>query len=260
MSFFDTTKDMLQEKVSGYGKTYLEHKDEVMKQKAENKKEKEARKLEKFASEIDALPLDQKQELFNQISKEVNGAIVKDFSELEYDCLEDAKKRESTPREREMTTDSATAYLWAHALGFSLPMGVLMTYFAHNTMDGFTGMVASVVLGFGIGAINGVNYKNKTITNKIADAKTKKHLSAQQKNIDKAKLLAQKMSIINDSIASELENIDDVDKNAVTYTNTQRIKNANISIADMQFLNDTLTKDFKDACKKQPAKSDEMER
>lgn len=260
MSLFDTTKDMIQEKLSGYGKTWIEHKDEAIKQKAEKEKTKEIKKLEKFAIKIDALPMDKKQDLFNQINKEVNDAIVKDFSELEYDCLEDAKKRESTPRKREMTTDSANAYLWAHALGFSLSMGALMTYFAHNTMDAFMGMVAGIALGFGIGAINGENYKNKTITNKIIDAKTKRHLSAQQKNIDKAKLLANKMSIVNGSIAGELENLDGIDKEAVTYTNIQRIKNADSSIADMQFLNDTLTKDFKNACKKQNADIDEMER
>ncbi len=258
MDFFDTTKEMLHEKVSSYGKTWTEHKEEAMKQKAENKREKQERKLEKFAEEISKLPLADRQVLFNQINKEVNEAIVKDFSELEYDCLEDLKKREKTPRTRELNSNSAEAYLWAHALGFALPMGVLMRYFAHNGMDAFTGMIASVVVGFGIGAINGVNYKNKTITNKITDAKTQKHLSAQQKNIDKAKLLTEKMEIVNNSIASELKDVDDVDENAVTFTNGQRIKNANSSIADMQFLNDTLTKNFKDARKNKS--TDEMEK
>ncbi len=260
MNFFDTTKEMLHEKVSSYGKTYSEHKDETMKQKAEVRREKQEKKLEKFAEEINKLPIDEKQKLFNEISKEVYGAITKDFGELEYACLEDAKKRETTPRKREMTTDSANAYLWAHAIGCAIPMGVLMTYFAHNTMDAFTGMIGSLVVGFSLGAINGENYKNKTLANKIADAKTKRHLSAQQKNIDKAKLLSEKMSIVNNSIASELESAGDIDENAVTYTNTQRIKNANSYIADMQFLNDTLTEDFKTYRKNKSTKSDEMER
>lgn len=240
MNALDYTKSLAKEKLSSFGKTFDEVKEERYAQRIDAKQRKADKKLEKFAEQINALPIDKKQELFDKLKDEIY-ASMDTSSNLQFDCEERIEK----PRNREMDADSANAYLWLHALGFALPMGVLMTYFAYNTADGFMGMIASLVLGFSAGAINGENYKAKTITNAINDRKTKRNFGKLESLIDDTNLSTKKMEIVNNAIEKDLESDPEIDAKAVTFTNRDAIAHAKSTTDDLRTARKNLIDDFK---------------
>lgn len=252
MNFFDTTKDLLQEKVSGYGKTYLEHKDEAMKQKVENKKAKEARLLEKFSQEIDALPLDKKQELFNKLKDEIWFKTV-DSAELHYDCRERIQK----PRNREMDAGTKQAYLWLHVLAGFIPMSIIAETFSQNDMASIVTTISGCFAGLGLGVSNNVCYEQKPLTNAINDGKTKRNFSKLESLINEANLSTKKMEIVSKSIVDELSSDPEVDAMAVNFTNRLAIAEAKKTVDDLSTARTSLINYFRS--RKNESK-DEMER
>lgn len=239
MNALDYTRSLAKEKISSFGKSINEAKEDRLAQRSDVKQKKIEKELEKFKEKINALPIDKKQELFNKLKDEIWHS-ANDSSELHYDC----KERIDRNRNRDMDTNSANAYLWLHALGFTLPMGVLMSYFARNGADAFMGMVTALVLGFSSGAINGENYKEKTITNAINDGKTKRNFKNLQHLIDDTKLSTAKMEIVSKSIEKELTSDPEVDALAVTFTNRGAIAQAKSTTADLNAARQSLIDEF----------------
>lgn len=251
MNALDYTRSLAKEKLSSFGKTFDEVKEERYAQRIDAKQRKADKKLEKFAEQINALPIDKKQELFNKLK---DGIWFKsnDSAELHSDCRE----RIAKPRNREMDAGTAQAYLWLHVLAGFIPMSIIAETFSQNDMASIVTTVSGCFAGLGLGVSNKVFYEQKPLTNAINDSKTKRNFGKLESLIDNTNLSTKKMEIVNKSIENELSSDPEVDAMAVSFTNRLAIAEAKKTVDDLDRAKESLMDAFKARNNKS---NDEME-
>lgn len=251
MNALDYTRSLAKEKLSSFGKTFDEVKEERYAQRIDAKQRKTDKKLEKFAEQINALPIDKKQELFNKLKDEI-WSYSNDSSYLHFD----SKERIDSPRKREISEETSSAYMWLHALGCFIPATILLEFFTHNNLDTYIALITSLIGGLSLGSVDKACYQNKPLTNAINDSKTKRNFVKLEGLIDDTNLSTKKMEIVNKSIENELSSDPEVDSMAVSFTNRLAIAEAKKTVDDLGRAKESLMDAFKARKNKS---NDEME-